>query len=195
MELLIQENCEASLVNGLKNGDNASFEYLVREYGGYMMTVTRRYLKSEADVQDSVQESFLQAYNAIQKFEARSTVKSWLHRIAVNTALMRIRASSRRPEGLIDDTPSLFDDNGNRLESGIELLPSVESEAIGTQTRDCVRRYIQTLPDLSRDLLMLRDIEGYSTEETADLMSMSIASVKTGLHRARRALKQAIQEG
>lgn len=195
MGLLMRKNDELSLVKGLKNGDQASFEYLVREYGGYLMSVTRRYLKSEADVQDSVQDSFLQAYNAMKKFEGRSNVKSWLHRIAVNTALMRIRANGHRPEGLIEDSPSLFDESGNRLESGVELLPSVESEAINTQTRDCVRRYIQTLPDLSRNLLLLRDIEGYSTEETADLMSLSIASVKTGLHRARRALKQAIQEG
>jgi len=184
---------EASLVHALKSGDESSFECLVREYGGYLMTITRRYLKSEADVQDSVQDTFLQAYQSFATFEGRSSIKSWLHRIAVNTALMRIRSKDRRPEALIDDTPSLFDEEGNRLESEAEFLNSIESDVIDKQSKESIRNHINELSELPRKLLMLRDIEGYSTDETAELMNMSVTAVKTGLHRARRALKQAIQ--
>lgn len=185
-------NGEAALLEKLRQGDNASFEQLIREHGGYLMTITRRYLKSEADVQDSVQDTFLQAFRSVGKFEGRSSIKSWLHRIAVNSALMKIRAQGRRMEELEDDSASLFDDQGKRIETEPEIARSAEDEAVNNETLTAVREHIEQLPELSRNLLLLRDIEGYSTEETAELLNISLASVKTGLHRARKSLKKQI---
>jgi len=185
---------ESALIDRLKAGDSASFEILIREHGGYLMTITRRYLKSDADVQDSVQDTFLQAFRSIGQFEGRSSLKSWLHRVAINSALMKIRSQSRRQEDLVDDTCSLFDDQGKRIELESEIGQSVEDEAIGNETRAAVRKHIDQLPELSRNLLLLRDIEGYCSEETADLLGVSVASVKTGLHRARKSLKKHIEE-
>ena len=159
------------------------------------MTITRRYLKSEADVQDSVQDTFLQAFRSVGKFEGRSSIKSWLHRIAVNSALMKIRAQGRRMEELEDDSASLFDDRGKRIETEPEIGHSAEDVAINNETLTAVREHIEQLPELSRNLLLLRDIEGYSTEETAELLNISVASVKTGLHRARKSLKKQIERG
>ncbi len=190
---LVQNNAERALLEKLRQGDSASFERLIREHGSYLMTITRRYLKSEADVQDSVQDTFLQAFRSVGKFEGRSSVKSWLHRIAVNSALMKIRAQGRRMEELEDDSVSLFDDKGKRIETEPEIGHSAEDEAINNETLTAVREHIEQLPELSRNLLLLRDIEGYSTEETAELLSISVASVKTGLHRARKSLKKQIQ--
>ncbi len=189
-----QEHSEITLLDKLRQGDSASFEQLIREHGGYLMTITRRYLKSEADVQDSVQDTFLQAFRSVGQFEGRSSIKSWLHRIAVNSALMKIRAQGRRMEELVDDNANLFDEHGKRIESEPEIGDSVEDEAITKETRKSVRIHIEQLPELSRNLLLLRDIEGYSTEETAELLSISIASVKTGLHRARKSLKKRIEQ-
>ncbi|MBX2867589.1 MAG: sigma-70 family RNA polymerase sigma factor [Acidiferrobacterales bacterium] len=185
---------ELVLLDKLRQGDGASFELLIREYGGYLMTITRRYLQSEADVQDSVQDTFLQALRSVGQFEGRSSIKSWLHRIAVNSALMKIRAQGRRMEELVDDSASLFDERGKRIESEPEIGESVEDQAINNETRKTVRKYIEQMPELSRNLLLLRDIEGYSTEETANLLSISVASVKTGLHRARKLLKKRIEQ-
>ncbi len=187
-------NDDKLFMEKLRQGDNSSFETLVREYGGYLMTVTQRYLKSEADVQDSVQDAFLQAYRAVGKFEGRSSIKSWLHRIAVNSALMKIRASKRHLEGLIDDSTDLFNEAGKRIVSEPEIGESVEQQAITREQRLAVRELIDTLPETSRNLLLLRDIEGYSTDETAEALNISVASVKTGLHRARKLLKRLIEQ-
>jgi len=162
-------NDERIFLERLKEGDSASFEQLIREHGGYLMTITRRYLQSEADVQDRVQ-------------------------IAVNSALMKIRSQGRRMEDLVDDSASLFDEKGKRIESEPEIGESVEDEAIDNETRKAVRGYIEKLPELPRNLLLLRDIEGYSTEETAEQLAISVASVKTGLHRARKSLKKLIEQ-
>lgn len=183
---------EDELVRGLKNADDHSFEFIVREYGGYLMTIARRYLPSEADVQDCVQETFLQVVRNVNNFEGRSSLKSWLHRIVVNAALAKIRTQGRRLDSLADDTDAMFDVKGSRIVSPSEAGQSVELTLIGEETNAYVRKKIQELPKLSRNLLMLRDIEGYSTQETTMLLDMSTAAVKTGLHRARRALKTAV---
>lgn len=183
---------EHELVQGLKNANDQSFEFMVREYGGYLMTIARRYLQSEADVQDCVQESFIHVFRSVSNFEGRSSLKSWLHRIVVNAALSKIRAQGRRHEDLVDDSASLFYKDGSRIETESEITKSSELEAISKETMSNVREKIRQLPDLPRNLLLLRDIEGYSTAEVEKMLGISNSAVKTGLHRARRALKQSI---
>lgn len=183
---------ETELIRGLKSGSDQSFEFIVREYGGYLMTIARRYLQSEADVQDCVQESFIQVFRGVKTFEGRSTLKSWLHRIVINVALSKIRAQGRRREQLVDDSASLFHKDGSRIVRESEMSNSSELEAISKETISNVREKIGELPELPRNLLMLRDVEGYSTAEVEQMLGISNSAVKTGLHRARRALKQSI---
>ncbi len=187
------DTSEIQLVERLKNGDTDSFEYLVREYGGYMLAIAKRYLNSDADIQDSVQDAYMRAFQAIHNFEGRSSLKSWLHRITVNSALMKLRTNGRRPIELIEDNPSLFDSNGKRIETDSEITLSVEDIAIDKSKQWLVKSKIDLLPTTSRNLLLLRDIEGYSTEETSELLNISIAAVKTGLHRARQTLKKNLE--
>ena len=92
------ENDEKTFITGLRNGDAACYESLVRDYGGRMLAVARRYLKNDADARDCVQDAYLQAFRSIENFEGRSSLQSWLHRIVVNAALMKIRARKRRPK-------------------------------------------------------------------------------------------------
>ena len=108
------ENMEHQFIDRLRSGDANSYEILVRNYGGRMLSVARRYLKSEADAQDCEQDAYIQAFRNIGKFEGRSTLETWLHRIVVNTALMKIRSLKRCPEEFIADNASLFDKNGMR---------------------------------------------------------------------------------
>lgn len=157
------------------------------------MSVARRYLSNDADVQDCVQETFLKAFEKVHTFENRSSLRSWLHRIAVNQALSKLRTYSRRPEQLLDDTSALFDEHGKRILMPSETTGSAESAVSNRQDLEDVRNVIAQLPDTSRNLLLLRDVDGYSTEETAKLLGTSISSVKTGLHRARHALKMRIE--
>ena len=183
------ENDEQQLITGLRNGNAACYESLVRDYGGRMLAVARRFLKNDADARDCVQDAYLQVFRSIDNFEGRSSLVSWLHRIVVNAALMKIRARKRRPEESIDDNLSQFDADGQRIESETEITVSVEAFLEKKETRTMVRRCIDQLPESARNLLLLRDIEGYSTEETATLLGMTPGAVKTGLHRARGALR------
>jgi RNA polymerase sigma-70 factor (ECF subfamily) len=181
-------------IRDLKSGNADRFETLVRDNGGRMLAVARRYLRNEADAQDCVQDAFIQAYKNIKNFEQRSSVETWLHRIVVNTALMKIRSTKRRPEDLIEDKAELFDDNGMRLEMEAEISLSVEEVVVTEETRTTIRQHINQLPETPRKLLLLRDIEGYNTEETANLLGMTVGNVKTGLHRARLLLKKSLLE-
>ncbi len=181
---------ERELVARLQVGDGASYEQLVRTYGGRMLAVARRLVRNEEDARDCVQEAFLQAFRNIEKFEQRASLGSWLHRIVVNAALMKLRARARRPEESIEDLLPQFDADGQRPEPALAVsLELLESR----ETREAVRRSIDQLPDGYRNVLLIRDIEGYDTEETAALLGLTPGAVKTRLHRARTALKTLLE--
>ncbi len=179
---------ERALVARLRAGDGASYELLIRAYGGRMLAVARRLLRNEEDARDCVQEAFLQAFRNLEKFEGRASLGSWLHRIVVNAALMKLRSRARRPEESIEDLLPQFDADGHRLAPEPELTVSTEVFE-SAQTQAAVRRSIDRLPDDYRNVLLIRDIEGYDTQETADLLGLTPGAVKTRLHRARAALK------
>ena len=183
------ERDEHQFIIGLRNGDPECYESLVRNYGGQMLTVAKRYLKNDVEAPDCVQDSYLQAFRNIKNFEERSSLKSWLHRIVINSALMKIRASKRHPEEFIEDNPSQFDANGCRIGPKAEIAISVELLLVKEEARAMVRRCIDQLPKSARILLLLRDIEGYTTSETAALLGITKGAAKTGLHRARGKLK------
>lgn len=183
---------EQQLIAGAQCDDAECFETLVRDYGGRMLNVARRYLRNEDDAQDCVQDAFIQAFQRIQDFEGRSSIGSWLHRIVVNTALMKIRATKRRKEESLEDNWTLFDSRGMRVETEAEITLSTEDVLVNEESRDNIRQHIDELPDNVRMLLLLRDIEGYRTDETAQLLGMSESNVRTGLHRGRKLLKQMI---
>ena len=179
---------ESQLVARLRVGDGASYEQLVRTYGGRMLAVARRLVRNEEDARDCVQEAFLQAFRNIEKFEQRASLGSWLHRIVANAALMKLRARARRPEQSIEDLLPQFDADGQRTAPEAELAVSLELLE-SREVREAVRRSIDQLPDGYRNVLLIRDIEGYDTEETAKLLGLTPGAVKTRLHRARTALK------
>ena len=182
---------EADLVAALRRGDDASYERLVREHGGAMLAVARRYLRSEDDARDAVQEALLAAFRGIASFSADAKLSTWLHRIVVNCALMRLRSRRRRPEQAIDDLLPSFDEHG-AFACGVAALdaPAAESVVERRQTRAIVRRCIDRLPESYRTLLMLRDIEERDTDETAELLGLTVSAVKSRLHRARQALRE-----
>src|SRR6266702_3027209 len=100
---------EATLVAALRAGDSAAFEALVRDYAGRMLATARRFVRGEQDAADAVQEAFLSAYQAIDKFAGQSKLGPWLHRIVVNACLMKLRSASRRPEVSLDSLLPTFD--------------------------------------------------------------------------------------
>ena len=179
---------ERNLVTALRRGDEVAFESLVRLYGARMLAVARRMLRSEDDARDAVQAAFISAFKAIADFQGDARLSTWLHRIVVNAALMRLRRQRRKPEEAIDELLPHFDERGNWADveepclTPFELLDRSETRAV---VRECIDR----LPDSYRSVLVLRDIEELDTDETAAALGMSVSAVKTRLHRGRQALR------
>jgi RNA polymerase sigma-70 factor (ECF subfamily) len=180
---------EQSLVARLRAGDEPAFAELVRGNAGRMLAVARRMLCSEEDARDALQDAFLQAFRGIGRFEGGSRLSTWLHRIVVNACLMKLRTRARKPEQSIDELLPKFLDDGHRADPepawSAEPSDPVEQRELAT----LVRASIDRLPDLYRNVLLLRDIEGLSTEETAQLLEVKVETVKVRLHRARQALR------
>jgi RNA polymerase sigma-70 factor (ECF subfamily) len=182
-------NGDRALLVRLREGDAAAFEELVRSAGPRLLAVTRRMLRNEEDARDAVQEAFLSAFRALAGFDGQCQLVTWLHRIAVNAALMRLRRRRRRPEASIEELLPDFDETGHHLSSIEPWRPEPLAELQREEVRGSVRAAIDQLPDSYRTVLLLRDIEEMSTEETAQVLGLSENAVKVRLHRARQALR------
>jgi RNA polymerase sigma-70 factor (ECF subfamily) len=179
---------EQELLTRLRSGDESAYAELVRSHGGRLLAVARRIVRNEADAQDVVQEAFLSAFRGLDGFSGQSRLGTWLHRIAVNAALMRLRRQERRADRPISDLLPRFSADDHQAEPAASWTPALEH--LQTQElRAMVRQAIDELPDSYRTVLMLRDIEELDTEETARQLQVSVGVVKTRLHRARQALR------
>ena len=179
---------EKRLVDGLRAGDDAAYEALVRAYGGRMLAVAQRFLRNEDDARDAVQDAFLSAFRSIDRFQGDARVSTWLHRIVVNAALMKLRSRRRKPEQSIEDLlPRYLDDGHMERTAAPWAEPDRALEEKGL--RGLVREAIGQLPESYRTVLLLRDIEELDTEEAAAALDLTPSAVKTRLHRARQALR------
>jgi len=165
----------------------------VRQHSPWMLSVARRILRDNAAAEDSVQEAFLSAFTNIDKFEGRSALKTWLHRIVVNKCLMALRASKRKSEEQLDELMPQFDSNNCRIEDPWPQLLSADKICEQKQLRAVVLENIDRLPEKFRIILQLRDIEEFSTAEVAKELGLSQANVKVRLHRGRSALKKMLE--
>lgn len=181
------------IVVGLRNGSATHAERFVRSNIAWMRAVARRILRDDGLADDCVQEAFLKAFGKIDGFEGRASLKTWLHRITVNEALMKLRVLKRLGEQSIDELMPEFDKNGCRIEAPWPSLATTEEIVERKSTRALVLSKIRELPENYRIVLLLRDIEEMETAEVAKLLSLSQSNVKVRLHRARAALKKLLE--
>lgn len=177
------------LLDRLRSGDPIAFEELVRSQGGRLLLVARRILGNEDDAREAVQDGFLAAFRAIASFEGGSRIGTWLHRIVVNACLGQLRRRGHRATRSIDDLLPRFHDDGHQLDPAVEWREPGEVALQRAETCSLVRRTIDELPEIYRTMLILRDIEGMDIAETARLLGVTEAVVKTRTHRARQALR------
>ncbi len=180
---------ESPLLERLRNGEPLAFEELVRTHGGRMYAVALRMARNEPDAQDIVQEAFLSAFKALPQFAGQSLLSTWLHRIVVNAALMKLRSRQRKPESSIYDLLPRFQQDGHIVDVATDWSANAEEVMLRAETRHFVRESIDRLPESYRTVLVLRDLENLSTAETATLLEVSEEVIKTRLHRARQALR------
>ena len=185
---------EVWLVSRLRAGDDEAFAMVVRQYNGRLLSTARRFFHEEQDARDAVQDAFLSAFKAVGGFAGRCKLSTWLHRIVVNTALMKIRRRCRRPETSIEDLLPQFEEDRSPILTAISSDDSVEQIAERRQLLGHVRRCIDDLPETYRAVLLLRDAEELDTTEVATRLGISANAVKIRLHRAHQALFALLQK-
>lgn len=180
---------EGALLAGLRRRDPQAFETLVRCHGGRLLAVARRILGNEEDARDALQDALLGALRGLDRFDGRSRLATWLHRIVTNAALMKLRARRRRPELPLADTTTRGGDGEAPAEPpAATVAPDGERSLLREEERRRVRHAIDRLPEAYRAALLLRDVEELSTREAARLLGINENALKIRLHRARRAL-------
>jgi RNA polymerase sigma-70 factor (ECF subfamily) len=185
---------EANLVSALRAGDDAAYEQMVRRYGARLLATAMRLMKREDDAADVVQEAYLAAFRAIDRFSGDSRLSTWLHRIVVNAALMRLRSRRRRHEDSIEDLLPRFDETGHFAEPPSDWGACADELLERKDSRAMVRAAIEELPESYRTVLVLRDMEELDTEEVAETLGLTANAVKVRLHRARQALRTLIEK-
>jgi RNA polymerase sigma-70 factor, ECF subfamily len=149
-------------------------------------------LKHRAEAEDAVQSAYLQAFAAIEGFEGRSSLSTWLTRIVINEALGRLRAANRRRAQLDHSSVTVLDDYREKLMRGSKSGTSPEIELARVQVRRLLEEAISALPANFRTVFVFREVEGLTVEETAELLDINPATVKTRHLRARRRLQDAL---
>src|SRR5579863_1435135 len=179
---------ELALVQAAKGGDVAAFEELVRRYDRNVFRIAQHITQNREDAEDVVQEAFLKAYNNLQGFQGQSKFYTWLVRIAVNEALMKLRR--RRPERMVSLDEDVKTEEDSVPREVADWSPNPEQQYNQAELREILTKTIQGLPPGFRMVFVLRDVEGLSTEETAEALNLSIPAVKSRLLRARLQLRE-----
>src|SRR6202044_1036163 len=179
---------ELTLVRAAKAGDISAFEELVRRYDRNVFRIAQHITQNREDAEDVVQEAFLKAYQNLANFQEQSKFYTWLVRIAVNEALMRLRR--RRPERMVSLDEDVKTEEDSLPREVADWSPNPEQQYNQAELREILTRTIQGLPASFRTVFVLRDVEGLSTEETAEALDLSIPAVKSRLLRARLQLRE-----
>ena len=178
---------EHLLVAAAKAGDTSAFEELVNRYERKIFRLTMNITRNREDAEDSMQDAFMKAYSHLAGFQEDSRFYTWLVRIAANEALMRLR--KRRPNQFSLDEPIEGDDDVIPQEIE-DWGPSPEQRYAQTEMREILNGVIDQLSPDFRVTFVLRDVEGLSTEETAETLGLSVPAVKSRLLRARLQLRE-----
>jgi RNA polymerase sigma-70 factor (ECF subfamily) len=178
---------EMALVHAAKAGDVSAFESLVKKYDRNVFRIANHITHNREDAEDVVQDAFLKAYENLEQFQGQSKFYTWLVRIAVNEALMKLR--KRRPERMVSLDEDVKTEDDSLPREVADWSPNPEQQYSQAELKDILTRTIQGLPPGFRTVFVLRDVEGLSTEETAEALDLSIPAVKSRLLRARLQLR------
>jgi RNA polymerase sigma-70 factor (ECF subfamily) len=185
----MSETVDSISFDSLRTGDREAFARLVELTSAHIYRVALQILANEQDAEDVLQETYVKALKALPGFEGRSSLSTWLHRIAVNEALMILR--KRKPEALSveDNSPNDADEENQGIEI-VDFCCLPEGELLSSESRHFLDDAMQRLPDNLRTVFVLRDLEGLSIQETAESLKLSESNVKTRLLRARLKLRK-----
>lgn len=182
---MADQEADIVLVERVQQGDQAAFNLLVEKYQYRLAKLVSRYIHDQAEVEDVCQEAFIKAYRAIGGFRGESAFYTWLYRIAVNTAKNYLISQGRRPPKTDIDA-----DDAVHIEAGAAMRETgtPEANALTRELADAVTRAVEQLPEDLRVAITLRELEGLSYDEIAQVMNCPIGTVRSRIFRARDAI-------
>jgi RNA polymerase sigma-70 factor (ECF subfamily) len=188
-----EEIQDEDLVRCIRQGDTNQFGLLAKRYASKIYGLAMRLMRNPADAEDGVQEAFLLVHTKLDSFRGESAFGSWLYKVALNSIYMKLRQRKHAPEANIDDYLPKFDGRGMMQGMVRKVGDGPEAEAIRQQSMAALQEAIERLPNDYRIVLVARDIDELSSEETAEALGLTGATVKSRLHRARLFLRQHLE--
>jgi len=183
-------NEDRKCVSRVLDGDYDAFEELVEKYQGRVFRHLRKMVRDDQLAEDLLQETFFNAYKGLEGFSGNSALSTWLFRIATNNALMYLR--KHRPESVQYNDEIRGDTDFPFLMDSPEFRRNPQEMLLSKEGRKKIEEAIDDLPLLYRSVLVLRDVEGFSVKEVAEIMDASVPAVKSRLHRARNAVRESL---
>ena len=185
-----QNLLDEQLVERVQRGDKAAFNLLVRKYQHKVVNLVARYVNNPGDVPDVAQEAFIKAYRALPTFRGESAFYTWLYRIAVNTAKNYLTSQGRRPPSSdVEADEAEYYGGGEALQE----VATPENLALTDEIKRTVFAAIEALPEDLRTAITLREMEGLSYEEIAEIMDCPVGTVRSRIFRAREAIDKKLQ--
>ena len=182
---------DQQLVARVQKGDSRAFDLLVLKYQHKIFGLISRYIQDADEVQDVAQEAFIKAYRALPRFRGDSAFYTWLYRIAINTAKNHLVSRSRRPPGTdVEAEDAEYYEAGGALRD----IETPESALFGAELKAVVERAISDLPDDLRTAVTLREFDGLSYEDIAEIMDCPVGTVRSRIFRAREAIDIKVRE-
>ena len=184
---------DEALLEGVRAGDGRAFQALAERYAGRLHGLARSVLRNEQDAQDVVQDTFLSMHRHLESYRGDSPFWPWLRRIAANHALMRLRRRKRKPETSLEIERPTFDADGAHTREIKDVAPLADEVRADAELGARIRQAIEALPEAYRIVLVLADYEDRSMQEIASLLDLTVPNVKTRIHRARLAVREALE--
>jgi len=181
---------DAELIAGLLRGEAHAVEALVDRYGAWIHRVASRLLADARDAEEVTQDVLMTVVRKIDTFKREAALSSWIYRVTANAAYERLRSRRSRIETPLEPLLPVFDDEGRHVARVQDWSRNVDDPAVAAELRAALERGIDGLPEEYRSVLVLRDVEGLTGEEAAEALGLTVAAVKSRLHRARLALRQ-----
>src|SRR5213594_3766503 len=186
-------SAEGRLVARLRQADPAAFEEVVTLYEAKVYGLARGLTRNDEDAQDAVQDTFLSVFRSVKSFKGDSSLSTWIYRITVNAALMKMRGRKHDDRSVpIDEAMPTFDEDGHRVASLPDWHPRSDEMLLNTEMGGHLRRAIEELEADYRTVLILRDQEEMTNEEVAAVLGLSVPAIKSRLHRARIFVRERI---
>lgn len=187
---MVERSIDQQLVVRVQKGDKAAFDLLVRKYQHRIAKLVSRYVHDRAEVEDVTQEAFIKAYRAIKGFRGESAFYTWLYRIAINTAKNYLVSLGRRPP-----TTDVDSEEAEASEAGVGLrdVTTPERHLLADEIARTVERVLAAMPEDLRTAITLREMEGLSYEEIAEVMDCPVGTVRSRIFRAREAIDKELR--